>query len=155
MPTITSHDLVQGSSEGTDRYFRIATWDPRSIPTNAIRGTIAIVVLPSSTLALQKTDDGTTTGWSEFGGGGGSGHLLEYTRVFTKTSGTDWQLSGSEFHLNVQHNFNDNTPIVTIFDENGIETLCEYVVISANIVRMRVPSSPDLRFTGHVRITRT
>ena len=154
MPAIITHDLVKGSSESTDRYFRLITWDPRTQPTNALRGTIAITVLPASTTTLQKIDDGTTTGWIEFGSGGGS-HLLEYTRAFNKSAGGDWSLAANEFHLNVTHNLNDLTPIVTIFDDVGLETLCEYFLISANQIRLVVPSSPDLRFTGHVRVTKT
>ena len=155
MPAIITRDLIQGISEGTDRYFRLANWDPRVHPTNAMRGTIAIVVLPASTITLQKIDEGTTTGWVELAGGGGTGLLQEYIRAFTASSATDWTPNGSSFQMVVQHNFNDNTPLVTIFDASGIETLCEYVILNQNSIRLQVPSSPDLRFTGHVRVTRT
>ena len=147
-----SRDLVLGASEHTLRFFRVATWDPRLIPTNALNGTVASVILHSGTYLMQKVDNGTTTGWVLISGGGGPSPMQEYVKVFTIG---EWVLHGSEFTLEVPHLMNDSTPIVFIFDSNDEETVCSYHTVTPNLIRMSVPSSPDIRFSGSVRVTKT
>ena len=147
-----SRDLVLGASEHTLRFFRVATWDPRIIPTNAPKGTIAIIVLQHSTHLMQKVDNGTTTGWVLIGEGGGPSPMQEYIKLFTDG---EWVLNGAEFYIDVPHLLNDETPIVFIFDSNDEETVCSYHTITPNLIRLTVPSSPDIRFGGSVRVTKT
>jgi len=147
-----SRDLVLGASEHTLRFFRVATWDPRIIPTNANRGTIASVVLSSDTHLMQKVDNGTTTGWVLIGEGGGPSPMQEYIKVF---GAGEWVLQGAEFTLDVPHLLGDLTPIVFIFDSQDEETVCSYHAVTANLLRLSVPSNPDIRFAGSVRVTKT
>lgn len=64
----------------------------------------------------------------------------------------DWTLSGSAYNLDFNHNLNRNDIIVQIYEESEI-VYVSTKKLNNNNVRLTIPSSPDVRFSGEIIIS--
>ena len=63
--------VSQADIDAARHYYLVTTEDPRIVPKDAPRGALALWVGPAGGQEFQKQDDGTSTNWTDTGGGGG------------------------------------------------------------------------------------
>lgn len=110
--------------------------------------------ISSKTISLKELDDVNlegltiTNGKYDLGSGGSS---ASYDVDFLIA---DWSLDSTYYILDVVHSLNSNNPSVTVRKSNGIIQVDSTENVDENTIRLKVPSTPDLRFDGTVSVVR-
>jgi len=67
----------------------------------------------------------------------------------------DWVLSSTDYYLLITHSLSSTAPIVNIIESTNKVMVNRIEAVDANTVKLWVPATPDLRFSGTVSVLKT
>ena len=121
--------------------------NPTLVATDAPTGSIYLNTTVSG--LYLKHDNGLTTNWSAIG----PAIVPEYTDQFVIG---DWVGPAIGFYTITFHHALASTLVeVEVWDASNTPVGCERFLTSANDVVLRVPASPDLRFSGLIWVKKS
>lgn len=66
----------------------------------------------------------------------------------------DWVLDGDIYRLDIVHSLNCTNPVVEIREDGAIIQVNSIENVDTDTIRIRVPSTPDLRFDGTISVVK-
>jgi hypothetical protein len=67
----------------------------------------------------------------------------------------DWEADGENYSISIEHDLGCSFPVVELREDDLIVNIHRVETIDQDIIKLVIPSDPDLRFDGTVSIIKT